>query len=155
MAVYAPPGQPGSKADYRARYDHWIGGEYVPPAKGQYFENPTPVTGQTFTEVARGTAEDIEAALDAAHAAAPAWGRTSVAARADILNKIATKTGGLAGQTFDVSRSENDKAASVGDLFLPVGKKPIEELKAQYQKETVDPKTNAKSKVTYLSLIHI
>jgi aldehyde dehydrogenase len=91
MAVYAPPGQPGSKAQYRARYDHWIGGEYVPPAKGQYFENPTPVTGQTFTEVARGTAEDIELALDAAHAAAPAWGRTSVAARADILNKVADR----------------------------------------------------------------
>ena len=61
------------------------------PTKGQYFENPTPVTGQTFTEVARGTAEDVEAALDAAHAAAPAGGKTSVAERANILNKIADR----------------------------------------------------------------
>lgn len=59
--------------------------------KGEYFENPTPVTGQVFTEVARSTAEDIELALDAAHAAAPAWGATSVAERALILNRIADR----------------------------------------------------------------
>ena len=53
----------------------------MPPARGRYFENPTPVNGQPFTEIARGTAEDVERALDAAHAAAPAWGRT-VARRA-------------------------------------------------------------------------
>jgi aldehyde dehydrogenase len=61
----------------------------VPPVKGQYFENPTPVTGQTFTEIPRSTAEDIELALDAAHGAAPAWGRTSPAQRASVLLKIA------------------------------------------------------------------
>ena len=82
MTRYAAPGDAGSVVSYQPRYDHFIGGEYVPPAKGQYFENPTPVTGQTFTEVARGTAEDVERALDAAHAAAPAWGRTSAAERA-------------------------------------------------------------------------
>ncbi|GGO15331.1 putative aldehyde dehydrogenase [Microbispora bryophytorum] len=76
---------------YEQRYDHWIGGEYVPPQRGRYFENPTPVTGQTFTEVARGTAEDVERALDAAHGAAPAWGRTSAAERANILNRIADR----------------------------------------------------------------
>ncbi|MFC0007459.1 aldehyde dehydrogenase [Micromonospora siamensis] len=76
---------------YQSRYDHFIGGEYVKPHKGQYFENPTPVTGQTFTEVARGTAEDVEKALDAAHGAADAWGRTSVAERALILNRIADR----------------------------------------------------------------
>jgi aldehyde dehydrogenase len=91
MTVYAPPGQPGSKAAYRSRYDNWIGGEYVPPTKGQYFDNLSPVNGQTFCEVARGTAEDIELALDAAHAAAPAWGRASAGARADVLNKIADR----------------------------------------------------------------
>ncbi|QOR69837.1 aldehyde dehydrogenase family protein [Ruania alkalisoli] len=91
MTVYAPPGTEGSVVEYRSRYDHWIGGEYLPPAKGEYFENPSPVTGQTFTEVARGTAEDIEAALDAAHGAAPAWARTSVTERANILNKIADR----------------------------------------------------------------
>ena len=61
------------------------------PRRRQYFENPSPVTGQTFCEVARGTAEDIELALDAAHGAADAWGRTSPAERANILNRIADR----------------------------------------------------------------
>jgi len=91
MTRYAAPGQPDALMTYQARYDHWIGGEYVAPAGGRYFENPTPVTGQTFCEIARGTAEDVERALDAAHAAAPAWGRTPAAARAEILNKIADR----------------------------------------------------------------
>src|SRR3954454_7159480 len=60
MATYAAPGTEASVASFKPRYDHFIGGEYVAPAKGQYFENPTPVTGETFTEVARGTADDIE-----------------------------------------------------------------------------------------------
>src|SRR3954469_10758175 len=76
---------------WQSRYVHFIGGEYVKPHGGQYFENPTPVTGQTFCEVARGTADDVEKALDAAHGAADAWGRTSVAERALILNKIADR----------------------------------------------------------------
>jgi aldehyde dehydrogenase len=91
MTVYAPPGQPGSPAKYASRYDNFIGGEWVPPAKGQYFENVTPVTGRPFTEVARGTAEDIELALDAAHGAAPSWGRTSAADRSAVLLAIADR----------------------------------------------------------------
>ncbi|MDX3660598.1 aldehyde dehydrogenase family protein [Streptomyces sp. ID05-26A] len=91
MARYAAPGQPDSVVTFRDRYDHFIGGEYVPPAKGQYFANPTPVTGEDFTEIARGTAEDVERALDAAHGAARAWGKTSVAERANVLNKIADR----------------------------------------------------------------
>ncbi|MDT5037088.1 MAG: aldehyde dehydrogenase [Micromonosporaceae bacterium] len=91
MTRYAAPGQDGAAMTYQSRYDHWIGGEFVAPARGMYFENPTPVTGQPFTEVARGTAEDVERALDAAHGAAPAWGRTSAAERANILNKIADR----------------------------------------------------------------
>ncbi len=91
MTRYAAPGQPDALMAYQNRYDHWIGGEYVPPALGKYFENPSPVTGQTFCEVARGTAEDVERALDAAHAAAPAWGRTPAALRADVLNRIADR----------------------------------------------------------------
>ena len=75
MTRYAAPGEPGSVVSFKSRYDHFIGGEYVPPAKGAYFENPTPVTGQTFTEVARGTADDIERAIDAAQAAAPPGAR--------------------------------------------------------------------------------
>src|SRR5689334_3078567 len=91
MTVYSPPGSDGAIVTYETRYDHWIGGEYVPPVKGQYFQNPSPVTGQTFCEVARGTADDVEKALDAAHGAADAWGRTSVAERANILNRIADR----------------------------------------------------------------
>ncbi|MBH5338503.1 aldehyde dehydrogenase family protein [Streptomyces pactum] len=91
MTRYAEPGSEGSVISYRSRYDHWIGGSYVPPVRGGYFENPTPVTGRPFTEVARGTAEDVERALDAAHAAAPAWGRTAPAERANVLNRIADR----------------------------------------------------------------
>lgn len=89
MTVYVAPGTPGSKVAFKSRYENWIGGEWVAPVKGQYFENITPVTGKPFTEVARGTAEDIDLALDAAHKAAPAWGKTSAAERAAVLNKIA------------------------------------------------------------------
>ncbi|MEV6598147.1 aldehyde dehydrogenase [Actinoplanes sp. NPDC051346] len=91
MTVYSPPGSDGAIVAYESRYDHWIGGEYVPPVKGQYFPNPSPVTGQTFCEIARGTADDVERALDAAHGAAGAWGRTSAAERATVLNKIADR----------------------------------------------------------------
>ncbi len=91
MPVFARPGQPGSVVSYAGRYDNIIGGEYVAPVKGQYFENPSPVTGEIFTEIARSTAEDVELALDAAHAAAPAWGKTSPAERAVVLNKIADR----------------------------------------------------------------
>ncbi len=89
MTVYAAPGSPDSLITFKPRYDHWIGGEWVRPVQGQYFEDISPVTGKPFAEVARGTAEDIEAALDAAHKAAPAWGRTSATERAAILNKVA------------------------------------------------------------------
>src|SRR5690242_17594135 len=91
MAIYAAPGQADSVVSFKRRYDHYIGGESVAPAKGQYFENPTPQTGQTFTEVARGTADDIEKALDAAEGAAKAWGKTSVGERAGVLNKMADR----------------------------------------------------------------
>jgi aldehyde dehydrogenase len=91
MTVYLAPGRPDALMSYQPRYEHWIGGEAVPPAGGQYFENPTPITGQPFCEVARGTAEDVERALDAAHAAAPAWGKTSPAERAEVLNRIADR----------------------------------------------------------------
>ncbi|MFZ4374040.1 MAG: aldehyde dehydrogenase [Mycobacterium sp.] len=91
MAVYASPGSPGSLMSFQSRYDNFIGGQWVPPVEGQYFEVPSPVTGLSFCEVARSTAADIELALDAAHAAAPAWGKSSVASRSVILNKIADR----------------------------------------------------------------
>jgi aldehyde dehydrogenase len=75
----------------RPRYDNFIGGQWVAPVKGQYFTNLTPVTGKPLCDVARSSAEDIEVALDAAHKAKDAWGRTSPAERSRILNKIADK----------------------------------------------------------------
>ncbi|MBJ7385433.1 MAG: aldehyde dehydrogenase family protein, partial [Mycolicibacterium sp.] len=91
MTEYARPGAEGALMSFQSRYENYIGGEWVAPTKGQYFENPTPVTGQTFCEVARSDASDVDKALDAAHAAAPAWGKTSPAERAVILNKIADR----------------------------------------------------------------
>jgi aldehyde dehydrogenase len=88
---YAAPGQPGSKVSFKARYQNFIGGKWVEPVKGQYFENVTPVTGKPFCEIPRSDAADVERALDAAHAAKDAWGRTAPAARAAILNKIADR----------------------------------------------------------------
>jgi len=74
-----------------SRYQNFIGGEWTEPRSGNYFENPSPVNGQTFCEVPRSGADDIELALDAAHQAAPAWGRAPAAERANILNKIADR----------------------------------------------------------------
>ncbi|ASR00933.1 MULTISPECIES: acetaldehyde dehydrogenase ExaC [Gordonia] len=91
MTVFAKPGADGSVMSYESRYDNWIGGQWTPPVKGQYFENPSPVDGKTFCEVARSTAEDIDLALDAAHKAAPAWGKTSAAERSLALLRIADR----------------------------------------------------------------
>jgi len=89
--VYVPPNQEGSKVSFKSRYGNYIGGEWVAPVKGEYFENISPVTGRPFCEIPRSSAEDIEKALDAAHAARAAWGRTSPTERANILNKIADR----------------------------------------------------------------
>ena len=89
MAVFPQPGSAESSVSVKSRYDNYIGGEWVPPVKGLYFENITPVTGKPFTEIARSNAEDIDKALDAAHAAKDAWGKTPAAARSVVLNKIA------------------------------------------------------------------
>ena len=75
MTVYARPGAEGSLMSFESRYENYIGGEWVAPAAGRYFENPTPITGQTFCEIARSDEADIEKALDAAHAAAPGMGQ--------------------------------------------------------------------------------
>ncbi len=75
----------------RARYDNWIGGEYVTPVRGRYFVNPTPLTGQPLCEVARSTHEDVDRALDAAHAAARTWNHSSATQRAILLNRIADR----------------------------------------------------------------
>ncbi len=89
--IYAKPGTEGSVVNFDARYENFIGGKWVAPVKGQYFNNITPVTGEVICEIPESTAEDIELALDAAHAAKDAWGRTSVAQRSNILLKIADR----------------------------------------------------------------
>ncbi|BCB05421.1 aldehyde dehydrogenase [Bacillus sp. KH172YL63] len=89
--LYNNPNTEGSLVQFKDKYENYIGGEYVPPASGEYFENVSPVTGQVFTKIARSNKEDVEKALDAAHAAKAAWGKTSVAERASILNKIADR----------------------------------------------------------------
>src|SRR5690625_5881686 len=86
----------GAIVSYKYSYDNFIGGEYKPPVNGNYFENPSPVTGEVFCEIARSTKEDVELALDAAHKAKEAWGTTSVAERANMLNKIADRKIGRA-----------------------------------------------------------
>ncbi|MFD1451127.1 aldehyde dehydrogenase [Oceanobacillus sojae] len=88
---YANPNTEGAIVNYEKRYDNYIGGEYRPPVKGNYFENTTPITGEIFCELARSTKEDVDAAIDAAHEAKEAWGKTSVAERAVILNRIADR----------------------------------------------------------------
>ncbi|MUV38234.1 EPTC-inducible aldehyde dehydrogenase [Lentibacillus sp. JNUCC-1] len=88
---YADPNTADALVNFKEKYDNYIGGEYRAPAKGKYFENISPVTGKVFCEVARSTKEDVEAALDAAESAKESWGKTSVAERANILNKIADR----------------------------------------------------------------
>ena len=75
----------------RPHYDNWIGGKWVPAVRGQRFDNISPINGRVICTVARSTVEDVELALDAAHAAREAWGRTSPAERSNILNKIADR----------------------------------------------------------------
>ncbi len=89
--IYAAPGAEGAKIAYKAQYDNFIGGKWVAPVEGQYFDVITPINGQVYTKAARSGAADIELALDAAHAAADAWGKTSPTERANILLKIADR----------------------------------------------------------------
>jgi len=89
--IYAQPGTPGAIVSFKPRYGNFIGGEFVPPSGGQYFTNSSPVNGQPIAEFPRSTAADIDHALDAAHAAADAWGKTSVQDRALVLLKIADR----------------------------------------------------------------
>ncbi len=76
---------------FKPRYGNYIGGQWQAPRTGQYFDNVTPVTGKVFTQIPRSGKDDIEAALDAAHAARAAWGASSVTERANILNRIADR----------------------------------------------------------------
>ncbi|ATR85703.1 aldehyde dehydrogenase [Pseudomonas sp. HLS-6] len=89
--IYAAPGTPDALVSFKPRYGNYIGGEFVAPLSGQYFSNSSPVNGQLIAEFPRSNAADIDRALDAAHAAADAWGRTSVQDRSRILLQIADR----------------------------------------------------------------
>lgn len=89
--IYAIPNQPDSKVQHKTRYANFIDNQWVPPKRGQYFDNVSPVTGKPFCEIPRSSAEDIDRALDAAHNAKVSWGKTPAAERALILNKIADR----------------------------------------------------------------
>ncbi|MGN7285081.1 aldehyde dehydrogenase [Shouchella rhizosphaerae] len=89
--AYQQPNTEGALVHFKERYDNFIGGEWVAPVNGRYFENRSPVTGKPFCEVARSSAEDVELALDAAHNAKASWGKMPAAQRANLLNKVADR----------------------------------------------------------------
>ncbi|WP_433527111.1 acetaldehyde dehydrogenase ExaC [Nocardia pseudovaccinii] len=89
--IYAKPGSATGIVTYASRYDNFIGGDWAAPIEGRYFENPSPVDGETFCSVARSSAADIDMALEAAHLATGKWAATSPAERANILSKIADR----------------------------------------------------------------
>jgi len=78
-----------NKPTFKSHYDNFIGGSFVAPVNGEYFENTSPIDGKVFTKAARSGKDDIELALDAAHSAFTTWSKTSAAYRSSILNKIA------------------------------------------------------------------
>lgn len=88
---YVAPNTSGSLVQFKEKYDNFIGGQWLAPESGEYFDDICPITGKAFAKVARSNATDIEKALDAAHAAKDAWGKTSVAERSAILLKIANR----------------------------------------------------------------
>ena len=87
--IYPAPGQEGSPVGLSDRYDNFIGGHWVAPTSGEYRDNPAPATGEAFSQVAHSAPEDVELALDAAHAAKDAWGEASATERAAVLNAMA------------------------------------------------------------------
>lgn len=88
---YANPNTDGSKVQFKSQYENFIGGEWVAPVKGEYFDDISPVDGKAFAKVPDSTSEDIELALDAAHLAKDAWGKTSPMERSNLLLKIADR----------------------------------------------------------------
>jgi len=89
--IYAAPGTDGSVMSFKPRYQNFIGGQWVEPQNGQYFDNISPVNGDVFCQIPRSDQDDIELALDAAHKAKDAWGTTSVTERSNTLLKIADR----------------------------------------------------------------
>jgi aldehyde dehydrogenase len=89
--IYAAPGTDGAKFKFKRKYENFIGGKWVAPVKGGYFDVITPISGKVYSQAPRSTSEDVELALDAAHEAADKWGRTPPADRANVLLRIADR----------------------------------------------------------------
>ncbi|MES2891295.1 MAG: aldehyde dehydrogenase family protein [Bacteroidota bacterium] len=85
----APASNVAARPKFKTRYDHYIGGQWVLPSSGEYFDNSSPIDGKVFTQAARGNARDIDMAIDAANKAFETWGKSSAASRSNILIKIA------------------------------------------------------------------
>ncbi len=86
---YVAPGKEGSVVSVAPAYENFIGGKWIAPTHGKYRTDPSPATGGPITQVAHSTPEDVELALDAAHAAQPAWGEASATYRAEVLHAVA------------------------------------------------------------------
>lgn len=89
--IYANPGSDGALVNFKQQYGNYIGGEWVKPVNGQYFDNISPVNGKVFCQIPRSDKDDINLALDKAHAVREPWGTTSVTERSNILLKIADR----------------------------------------------------------------
>lgn len=87
--IYANPGSEGAVVNFKPQYENYIGGKWVAPVNGEYFDNISPVNGKPFCRIPRSNAKDIDLALDAAHKAQVSWGKTSVTERSNLLLKIA------------------------------------------------------------------
>jgi aldehyde dehydrogenase len=85
----APVSNVATRPSFKQQYEHYIGGKWVAPSSGEYFENSSPIDGKVFTRAARGNAKDIELAIDAAHKAFETWGKSSATSRSNIMIKIA------------------------------------------------------------------
>ena len=86
--VYANPGSEGAVVQFKPQYENYIGGQWVAPVDGTYFDNVSPVNGEAFCKIPRSTEADINLALDAAHSAKDAWGATPATERSNVLLKI-------------------------------------------------------------------
>ncbi|MFW5659495.1 MAG: aldehyde dehydrogenase family protein [Bacteroidota bacterium] len=110
MSTAIAPEKTYAKPQFSAKYDNYIGGKFTPPVKGEYFDAISPVDGNAFTKVARSSAEDIELALDAAHAAAVTWNESSATERSNLLLKIADIMEQNAERLAQVETWDNGKA---------------------------------------------
>ena len=99
-----------ARPEFKAKYDNFIGGKFVPPVGGAYFDNVSPIDGKVFTQAAKSSQADIDAALDAAHAAAPSWGKTAAAHRSNLLLKIADRIEANINHLAVVETVDNGKA---------------------------------------------